>query len=98
MTYTVHKLSIDEGAYSAVSAGYQGSFHVMERITYPEGELKRDFVESLDDIEVGDRAYFTSINGNYLVTSTIKEVLPQLDPNVVSFKTQTSTYKVEQTL
>jgi hypothetical protein len=98
MTYTVHKLSIDEGAYSAVSAGYQGSFHVMERITYPDNTLKRDVVKFLDDIKVGDRAYFTSINGSYLVTSTIREVLPQFDPNVVSFKTQTSTYKVEQTL
>lgn len=97
MTYTVHKLSIDNGKTSLVSEGYQGSFHQMERLTYPEGELQRNIINSLEDLKEGDRAYFTSINGNYLVTSTITSVSPISEPNVVVFKTQTSTYKVEKT-
>lgn len=91
--YTLEKLTINDGEFSAVEAGVKRRSPLLKVFKWDVPESTKT-ITSLDQIEEGWQVFlFTQTE--WLNTSKISEIVSRSDKEVV-FKTQTSTYKLTE--
>ena len=89
--FTLEKLKINDGKFSAVDAGEKRRGPLLQAFQWDVPESLKT-LSSLDAVEEGWQILLQT-PAQYLNTSKISEIVSRSDKEVV-FKTQTSTYKL----
>jgi hypothetical protein len=84
--FKLTKLFINEGAKTEVRVGQTANSNKIKVIREVD----------MSEVKVGDEVYVGTSFTNFIKTSPIKDIKENTNPNVLTIRTQTSTYHLEK--